>query len=150
MIAPLLYVWGDDDLVADRLVARFANALEADLGSPLERWDVRAEQATAATVAGQLHERLATGVLFGGGTLAVVANPGALTRRNADRDRVVAAIGDMAPGNAVVFVEASRSGAKGSSARQASEGSRWDPGRHASWRSAWAAASRMAMSIDGS
>ncbi|CAN5528596.1 hypothetical protein BH20CHL7_BH20CHL7_08980 [soil metagenome] len=112
-IAPLLYVWGDDDLIADRLVARFAAALEAADGMALERWDVRAEQATAATVAGQLHERLATGVLFGGGTLAVVANPGALVRRNADRDRVVAAIEGMASGNAVAFVEASRSGAKG-------------------------------------
>jgi len=118
MIAPLLYVWGDDDLVADRLVRRFGTALEADLGSPLERWEVRADQANAAVLAGQLMERLATGTLFGGGTLAVVANPGPLVRRNADRDRIVAALGSIASGNAVVFVEASRGGAKGPGPRR--------------------------------
>ena len=113
MITPLLYVWGDDDLIAERLVERFERGLEAELGSPLERWDLRAELTTAATGAAQLQERLGTGVLFGGGTLAVVANPGALVRRNDTRDRVVGAIGAMAAGNAVVFVEAARSGAKG-------------------------------------
>ncbi len=113
MITPLLYVWGDDDLIAERLVERFERGLEAELGSPLERWDLRAELTTAGTGAAQLQERLGTGVLFGGGTLAVVANPGALVRRNDTRDRVVGAIGAMAAGNAVVFVEAARSGAKG-------------------------------------
>jgi DNA polymerase III delta subunit len=112
MIAPLLYIWGDDDLLAERLVERFGHGLAAELGTPLERWDLRADLATAAAGAGQLQERLGTGVLFGGGTLAVVADPGALVRRNDTRDRVVAAIGAMAPGNAVVFVEAARSSAK--------------------------------------
>jgi DNA polymerase III delta subunit len=118
MIAPLLYVWGDDDLGSERLVARFATALEAELGSPLERWDVRADLATAGPVSAQLAERLATGVLFGGGTLAVVANPGALVRRNETRDRVVGALGQMAAGNAVAFVEASASNAKGPGPRR--------------------------------
>jgi len=113
VIAPLLYVWGDDDLLAERLVERFEHALATELGSPLERWDLRADLPTAGTGAAQLQERLGTGVLFGGGTLAVVANPGALVRRNDTRDRVVGAIGAMAAGNAVVFVEAARSSAKG-------------------------------------
>jgi DNA polymerase III delta subunit len=52
-------------------------------------------------------------VLFGGGTLAVVTNPGALVRRNDTRDRVIEAIGMLGAGNAVVFVEAAKSGAKG-------------------------------------
>ena len=113
MIAPLLYVWGDDDLVAARLVDRFERALATELGSPLERWELRADLPTAATDAARLQERLATGVLFGGGTLAVVTNPGALVRRNDTRDRVVATIASMAAGNAVAFVEAARSGARG-------------------------------------
>lgn len=117
-ISPILYVWGDDDLIAGRLVERFGNALAADLGTPLERWDVRADLATAGPVAAQLAERLGTAVLFGGGTLAVVAEPGALVRRNDTRDRVVAALSTMAPGNAVVFVEASRSNAKGPGAKR--------------------------------
>ena len=113
MIPPLLYVWGDDELVADRLVGRFAAAIAGDLGTPLERWDLRGDLATAATGAAQLHERLATAVLFGGGTLAVVTNPGALIRRNDTRDRVLEAIGMLGAGNAVAFVEAAKSGAKG-------------------------------------
>ena len=113
MITPLLYVWGDDELVADRLVSRFSTALAGELGTPLERWDLRGDLATATAGAAQLHERLATGVLFGGGTLAVVTNPGALVRRNDTRDRVIEAISMLATGNAVAFVEAAKSGAKG-------------------------------------
>lgn len=113
MIPPLLYIWGDDDLMAERVVERFERALGESLGAPLERWDVKVELATAATAAARLEERLDTGVLFGGGTLAVVTDPGNLVRRNDTRDRVVAAIGRMAAGNAVVFIEAAKSGAKG-------------------------------------
>jgi DNA polymerase III delta subunit len=113
MIAPLLYVWGDDDLAAERLVGRFATGLAGELGMPLERWDLRGDLATAATCVAQLYERLATPTMFGGGTLAIVTNPGALVRSNATRDRVVETIGLMAAGNALAFVEASKTGAKG-------------------------------------
>ncbi len=113
MIAPLLYIWGDDDLAAERLVTRFATALEIELGSPLDRWDLRADLATAETDSARLLERLATPVMFGGGTLAVVSNPGNLVRRNDTRDRVFEAIGLMVPGSALVFVEAARTSAKG-------------------------------------
>ena len=117
-VAPLLYVWGDDDLAAERIVRRFASALADELGGAPDRWDARADQVSASSVAGLLGERLATPVLFGAGTLAVIENPGALVRRNADRDRVLEAISLMPPGNAVAFVEASRSGAKGPGPRK--------------------------------
>lgn len=113
MIPPVLYVWGDDDLAAERLVTRFRRGLEQELGSLLERWDVRADANNAGQVAAQLAERLSTPVLFGGGTLAVVAEPGALVRRNDTRDRVASTLGLLGAGNAVAFVEATRSGAKG-------------------------------------
>jgi DNA polymerase III delta subunit len=112
VIAPLLYIWGDDELLAERLVRRFATALEAELGSPLERWDLRADPTSAAADAAHLHERLATPPMFGGGTLAVVTNPGALAKRNDTRDRVVETIALMAPGHALVVVEAAKSNAK--------------------------------------
>lgn len=118
MIAPLLYIWGDDELLAQRLVGRFGTALETELGSPLERWDLKADPATAAIDAAQLYERLATVAMFGGGTLAVVANPGALVRRNDTRDQVVETIGLMAAGNAVAFVEAAKSNARGPGLRR--------------------------------
>jgi DNA polymerase III delta subunit len=50
--------------------------------------------------------------------MAVVANPGALVRRNDTRDRVVETISLMAPGHALVFVEASKSNAKGPGPRR--------------------------------
>jgi DNA polymerase III delta subunit len=109
----LLYVWGDDELAAERLVGQFATALGAKLGSRLERWDLRADLVTASTDAAQLYERLATPAMFGGGTLAVVANPGALARRNETRDRVIESIGLLAAGNAIAIVEAAKSNAKG-------------------------------------
>ncbi len=118
MISPLLYIWGDDELLAQRLVKRFSGALEHELGSPLERWDLRADLMTASSDAAQLYERLATPSMFGGGTMAVVANPGALVRRNDTRDRVVETIGLMAPGHALVFVEAAKSNAKGPGPRR--------------------------------
>jgi DNA polymerase III delta subunit len=121
VIAPLLYIWGDDELLAERLVTRFAARLGEELGSPLERWDLRADPNSAATDAAQLHERLATPSMFGGGTLAVVANPGALVKRNDTRDRVVETIGLMAPGHALAVVEAARSNAKGPGIRRLSD-----------------------------
>lgn len=118
MTSAILYVWGDDDLMAERLVARFAAALAEEHGAPLERWDVRVDQANATAVVGQLHERLATAVMFGGGTLAVVADPGQLVKRNDTRDRLVESMAVMGPGNALVFVESTRSGANGPGARR--------------------------------
>jgi DNA polymerase III delta subunit len=117
-IVPVLYVWGDDELAAERLVDRFASALEGQIGAPLERWDLRADLVTAALDAAQLYERLATPAMFGGGTLAVLTNPGALARRNDTRDRVLEAIGLLATGNAIAIVEAAKSNAKGPTLRR--------------------------------
>ena len=65
-------------------------------GAPLERWDLRADLATAATGRRPAPRAARDAVMFGGGTLAVVANPGALVRRNDTRDRVIEAIGLLA------------------------------------------------------
>jgi DNA polymerase III delta subunit len=109
--ARLAYYFGDDDLMMDRAVARFARALAGD-GEPLERRDVRGSRNDAASVIGEIHGRVATPVMFGGGTLAVVANPGALAVRNEDRDELLSLLPLVAPGNALVFVEAAVTGAK--------------------------------------
>jgi DNA polymerase-3 subunit delta len=117
-MVPLLYIWGDDDLVAARRIDRFVATLTAESGAPPERWEVRGELATAASQVAQLHERLATPAMFGGGTLAVVTNPGALVRRNDTRDTLLEAIALLAAGNALVIVEATKSNPKGPSARK--------------------------------
>jgi competence protein ComEC len=106
-LAPLLYVWGDDDLLAERRVTQFADDLAAELGTQLERWDVKGDATAAGSIIGQLEERLSTSVMFGGGTLAVLLGPSPVIRRNEHRDRLLAAIDAMAPGNALAIVEAS-------------------------------------------
>jgi DNA polymerase III delta subunit len=111
MTAPLAYFFGDDDLTLNRAVGRLARTLAGD-GEPLERWDLRGTRNDAASLIGEVHGRVATPVMFGGGTMAVVANPGALAVRNEDRDALVGLIPLVAPGNALVFVEAAASGAK--------------------------------------
>jgi DNA polymerase III delta subunit len=111
MTAPLAYYFGDDDLMLDRAIGRLARALAGE-GEPLERWDVRGSRNDAATLIGEIHGRVATPVMFGGGTLAVVANAGALVVRGEDRDALVGLIPLVAPGNALVFTEAAPSGAK--------------------------------------
>jgi DNA polymerase III delta subunit len=50
--------------------------------------------------------------MFGGGSLAVVTNAGALTVRNEDRDALLSVLSLVAPGSGIVFVEASQSGAR--------------------------------------
>jgi DNA polymerase III subunit delta len=111
MSAPLAYFFGDDDLELDRAVSRFGRALAGE-GEPLERWKVRGARNDAASLVAEIHGRVATPVMFGGGTMAVVANPGALAVRNEDRDALIDLIALVAPGNALVFVEASATGAK--------------------------------------
>lgn len=113
MTAPTLaYYWGDDDLGAARAVDQLSSALAEETGIPMERWDVRGDRSRAGEQIAQLHERVATPVMFGGGALAVVTNPGSLALSSEHRAGVLAAIGSLAPGNALVLVDASPSGAK--------------------------------------
>jgi DNA polymerase III delta subunit len=109
--ARVAYFFGDDDLTIDRAVARFGQQV-AEGGEPLERWDLRGSRNTAAAQIGELHGRVATPVMFGGGTLAVVTNAGALAVRVEDRDALLAVIPVVADGNALAIVEQSQSGAK--------------------------------------
>ena len=87
----LAYLYGDDDLTIDRVIDKFATSL-AEGGAPLERWSLRGNRNAAPAQLAELHGRIATPVLFGGGTLAVVRNPGAPDGpdggpRGAPRDR---------------------------------------------------------------
>ena len=111
--SPLAWFWGDDELAADRAVERLAIALGDEAGSSLERWEVRGSLDRAGTQVAELHERVATAVMFGGGTLAVVTGIAALARTSERRDELVRTIGLVAPGNGLVFLEASKAGAKG-------------------------------------
>ncbi len=100
--APLGYFWGDDgyglDAAAAALGLRVAGGATAP---PLSRWRATG----ASTRASEILERVATGTLFGGGTLAIVEEPGPLLRSKTDREALVATLAAVAPGNALVFLE---------------------------------------------
>ena len=110
--ATLAYFWGDDELGAARAVDQFQAALSAESDLPLERWDLRGERNRAGEQIAQLHERMSTPVMFGGGALAVVSNPGTLVLSADHRAGLLAAIASLAPGNALILLDASQSGAK--------------------------------------
>jgi len=110
--SPIAYFWGDDDLASSRAVARMADALGELHGGTVERVEVRGDRNQAGTQIAQLHQLVATQSMFGGGSLAVVTNAGALTVRNEDRDGLLAVLPLVAPGSGIVFVEASPSGAR--------------------------------------
>ena len=99
--APLAYFFGDDVFSIERAAAAFGRRVGGD-GPPLQRW-LAAGQATSAAAIG---ERVATGALFGGGTLAVVADPAPLIRSKAGREALAAVFPSVAPGNALVFLDA--------------------------------------------
>ena len=109
---PVAYFWGDDDLAASRAVARMAAALGAEHGGIVERVEVRGDRNQAGVQIGQLQQLVTTQSMFGGGSLAVVTNAGALAVRNEDRAGLLALLPLVAPGSGVVFVEASQSGAR--------------------------------------
>ena len=110
--APLAFFWGDDELSAARAVDRFEAALATDSGAPMERWTLRGNRNVATGQIAELNERVATPVMFGGGTLAIVLNAGALVVKNEDRDAFLSTMTVVAPGNALVILDASQSGAK--------------------------------------
>lgn len=108
----IAFFWGDDDLAASRAVGRLAAAITAESGGPVERLEIRGERNRSSELIGQLNEHVATQSMFGGGTLAVVTNVGALTVTTEDRDRLIGLLELVAPGNAIAFVESTATGAK--------------------------------------
>jgi DNA polymerase-3 subunit delta len=109
---PIAYFWGDDAYGLEAAVEAVRNdPARFPAGAP-ERWRVRGEAGEAARTIGELHERLATGTLFGSGTMAILSNAGPLVRRGEDRDALLAAIGLLAEGNGLVVAEETDSGKK--------------------------------------
>jgi DNA polymerase-3 subunit delta len=99
--APIGYYWGDDAYSIERAADRLARRVAGPDGEPLGRW-----RATGATTSAALiGERVATGALFGGGTVAIVREPLPLIRTKAARDELIAILVTVAPGNALVFLD---------------------------------------------
>jgi DNA polymerase III delta subunit len=116
--SPLAYFWGDDELALSRAVEALQAGLAAETGSPPERWDLLGERNRAGEQIARLHERVATPAMFGGGSMAVVTNPGPLTQATDHRVAFLTALGLVAPGNALVILDATQSGAKAPSQKR--------------------------------
>ena len=95
----LAFVTGEDAWAAERALGQLAGELSKDDAS-VEVWRVFGAEVDIAT----LGDRLATQPLFGGGTLAVVDDPGPLVRSAAGREHLAAAMDRIAPGNGLAFV----------------------------------------------
>ncbi len=110
----LAYLRGDDGWSLDRAVAAIATQLGDATGAPPERWRVTGAETSAAVI----NERVATAPMFGGGTVAAIVDPGPLVRSRESRDGLEHAIRNVAPGNALVFIEQGDSGGRRSAALQ--------------------------------
>jgi DNA polymerase III delta subunit len=100
--APLAYYFGDDAWSVEHAAEALGRHVAGPDGTPLGRWRVTGATTSAALIG----ERIATSGLFGGGTMALVADPGPLIRSKANREALGAVLATVAPGNALVFVEA--------------------------------------------
>ena len=108
----IAYFRGDDGYTMDAAVLALAKRLEAESGTPPDRWRTTGAETDAASIG----MRVATAPLFGGGTVAVVVDPAPLLKSKADREALDGAIRTVAPGNALVFVEQGDTGARRSAA----------------------------------
>ncbi len=113
----IAYFRGDDGYTMDAAVMALAKHLEAESGTPPDRWRANGVETDAAAIG----MRVATAPLFGGGTVAVVVDPAPLLRSKADREAMERAIGTVAPGNALVFIEQGDAGNRRPAALQGLE-----------------------------
>jgi DNA polymerase-3 subunit delta len=96
----LAYFYGNDTYGLGQASESVLERLRTESGD-VERWRVSGE----ATTVGRIAERVATGSLFGGGTLVMVQEPASLLRSRDDRDELMGLLSAVAPGNGLVFVE---------------------------------------------
>jgi DNA polymerase III delta subunit len=99
--APIGYYWGDDAYSIERAAEQLARRIAGPDGEPLGRWRTTGLASSAALIG----ERVATGAMFGGGTIAIVREPLPLLRTKAARDELSAILTTVAPGNALAFLD---------------------------------------------
>jgi DNA polymerase III delta subunit len=99
--APVGYYFGIDTFQLGAAAQALGGEVAGPGGLPLETWTEEGK----ATSAAEISERIATGSMFGGGTLAVVLEPAPLLRAKASRDALLGILGVVAPGNALAFVD---------------------------------------------
>jgi DNA polymerase III delta subunit len=115
----LAYYWGEDAFGLERAAARLAAEMAADSEQPVELWRVGTgdEDGSGAASARQrtlerIEQRIATSPLFGGGTVVVVRQPAALLAEATARQRTLALLGQVGPGNGLCFLDLLAAGSK--------------------------------------
>jgi DNA polymerase III delta subunit len=121
----LAYFWGEDAWSIERAARDFRTGLEQGAGQPYDIWRTSGEEddasAAAETTSGKRRDRVIDGIaqhlaiapMFSAGTLVVVRQPGSLIREAAARERLIKLLPDVAPGNALVFLDLLASGGSG-------------------------------------
>jgi DNA polymerase III delta subunit len=119
----LAYFWGEDAWSIERAGRDFRATLEQQAGQPYEVWRTSGEDddASAEASAGKRRDRviegiaehLATSPMFSAGTLVVVRQPASLLRESAARERVIRLATEVAPGNALLFLDLLAAGGSG-------------------------------------
>lgn len=114
----LAYLWGEDAFGIAQAVRAFA-IQAAPEGETLDTWYSQADAETdeeggaaqgslarrRARLLEEVEQRLTSVPLFGGGTLVVVRQPAALLAEQATRDRIMALVASVPPGNALCFAD---------------------------------------------
>jgi DNA polymerase III delta subunit len=115
----LAYFWGEDAFGLEQAAKKLASDLAATSGEPAEIWrtgtadDESASAAAARSKAlDRIEQRISTSTLFGGGTVVVVRQPGMLLAESTARQRTLGLLPQVAPGNALCFLDLIASGNK--------------------------------------
>jgi len=109
--APLAYFWGDDAYGLEGAVETFRKDATRFPEGPPDRWRPE-ERPESGRLLGEVRERLATGSMFGVGSVAIVSGLGALVRSAAGKEELAAILATVAPGNGLAIVEETESGAR--------------------------------------
>jgi DNA polymerase III delta subunit len=117
------YFWGEDAWSIERAARDFRAGLEQQAGQTFDVWRTSGDEddASAEVAAGKrrdraidgIADRLAISPMFSGGTLVVVRQPGSLIRESAARARVIKLLNEVAPGNALIFLDLLAAGGSG-------------------------------------
>jgi DNA polymerase III delta subunit len=104
--SPVALFRGDDAYAIDRAVERLAVTL-GDPGPPLQRWriEVGDERTGLDRLLDRISEHVGTAPLFGGGELVVVSGVAPLARDRTPRERLIALVGDVPPGNGLALLD---------------------------------------------
>ncbi len=121
--ADIAYFWGEDAWAIERTGREFRASLEQAAGQPYDVWRTTGDEddSSAEVAAGKRRDRIIDGIadhlaispMFSAGTVVVVRQPGSLLREAAARERVLRLLGEVASGNALVFLDLLAAGGSG-------------------------------------